>query len=185
MHGPINVKSPNNISKWQMWFNSAFKGLLRVIFARRQTSCSYAINISITKCRASGRWSCYLAFRLAWIYFTRCAFIFHIYSIYLSIHFEVPTAGNKNCSRYTKLCEIALFTRRNLHVRYRARFVMFVVKTLVVHCMVMQYCQPLVATYGLFLVVVLWFSYYFRLRVFFLCFSVEMTKMFTSRTHRA
>jgi hypothetical protein len=27
MHVPINVKSPNNISKWQMGFNSAFKGL--------------------------------------------------------------------------------------------------------------------------------------------------------------
>ena len=27
MHGPINVKSPNNISEWQMGFNSAFKGL--------------------------------------------------------------------------------------------------------------------------------------------------------------
>jgi hypothetical protein len=27
MHGPINVKSPKNISKWQMGFNSAFKGL--------------------------------------------------------------------------------------------------------------------------------------------------------------
>jgi hypothetical protein len=28
MHGPINVKSPNNISKWQIGFNSAFKGLM-------------------------------------------------------------------------------------------------------------------------------------------------------------
>ena len=28
MHGPINVKSPNSISKWQMGFNSAFKGLM-------------------------------------------------------------------------------------------------------------------------------------------------------------
>jgi hypothetical protein len=28
MHGPINVKSPNNISKLQMGFNSAFKGLI-------------------------------------------------------------------------------------------------------------------------------------------------------------
>jgi hypothetical protein len=28
MHVPINVKSPNNISKWQMGFNSAFKGLM-------------------------------------------------------------------------------------------------------------------------------------------------------------
>jgi hypothetical protein len=27
MHEPINVKSPNNISKWQIGFNSAFKGL--------------------------------------------------------------------------------------------------------------------------------------------------------------
>ena len=27
MHGPINVKYPNNISEWQMGFNSAFKGL--------------------------------------------------------------------------------------------------------------------------------------------------------------
>jgi hypothetical protein len=27
MHGPIKVKSPNNTSKWQMGFNSAFKGL--------------------------------------------------------------------------------------------------------------------------------------------------------------
>jgi hypothetical protein len=28
MHLPINVKSPNNISKWQMGFNSAFKRLI-------------------------------------------------------------------------------------------------------------------------------------------------------------
>ena len=27
MYVPINVKSPNNISKWQMGFNSVFKGL--------------------------------------------------------------------------------------------------------------------------------------------------------------
>jgi hypothetical protein len=27
MHGPINVKSPNNISKWQMGFNSALEEL--------------------------------------------------------------------------------------------------------------------------------------------------------------
>ena len=27
MHVTINVKSPNNISEWQMGFNSAFKGL--------------------------------------------------------------------------------------------------------------------------------------------------------------
>jgi hypothetical protein len=28
MHGPIHVKSPNNISKWQMGFNSTFKELI-------------------------------------------------------------------------------------------------------------------------------------------------------------
>jgi hypothetical protein len=28
MHGPINVKSPHNISKWHMGINSAFKGLM-------------------------------------------------------------------------------------------------------------------------------------------------------------
>jgi hypothetical protein len=27
MNGPINIKSPNNISKGQVGFNSAFKGL--------------------------------------------------------------------------------------------------------------------------------------------------------------
>jgi hypothetical protein len=30
MHLPINVKSPNNISKWQIGFNSVFKGLSKV-----------------------------------------------------------------------------------------------------------------------------------------------------------
>jgi hypothetical protein len=28
MHGTINVKYINNISKWQMGFNSAFKGVI-------------------------------------------------------------------------------------------------------------------------------------------------------------
>jgi hypothetical protein len=31
MHVPINVKSPNNISKWQMGFNLAFKGLMQYL----------------------------------------------------------------------------------------------------------------------------------------------------------
>jgi hypothetical protein len=37
MHGPIKFKSPNNISKWQLGFNSAFKGLKR---GTRLTKCS-------------------------------------------------------------------------------------------------------------------------------------------------
>jgi hypothetical protein len=32
MHGPINVKSPNKTRKWQMEFNSAFKGLIKTNF---------------------------------------------------------------------------------------------------------------------------------------------------------
>jgi hypothetical protein len=28
MHGPMNVKFPNNTSKWLMEFNLAFKGLI-------------------------------------------------------------------------------------------------------------------------------------------------------------
>jgi hypothetical protein len=35
MHGPINVKSPNNTSKWQMGFNSAFKGLMQICMCDR------------------------------------------------------------------------------------------------------------------------------------------------------
>jgi hypothetical protein len=31
MHVHINVKSPNNISKWEMGFNSAFKGLIQLV----------------------------------------------------------------------------------------------------------------------------------------------------------
>jgi Leu/Phe-tRNA-protein transferase len=33
MHGSINVKSPNNTSKWQMGINSAFKGLILQSFS--------------------------------------------------------------------------------------------------------------------------------------------------------
>jgi hypothetical protein len=36
MHLPINVKSPNNISKWQMGFNSAFKGLRNIVFGSKR-----------------------------------------------------------------------------------------------------------------------------------------------------
>jgi hypothetical protein len=37
MHGPINVKSPNNTSKWQMGFNSAFKGLISKMLKMNRT----------------------------------------------------------------------------------------------------------------------------------------------------
>jgi hypothetical protein len=40
MHGTINVKSPNNISKWQMGFNSAFKGLNGVKPNEREVKCN-------------------------------------------------------------------------------------------------------------------------------------------------
>jgi hypothetical protein len=37
MHVPINVKSPNSISKWQVGFNSAFKGL--IVSVNRTAEC--------------------------------------------------------------------------------------------------------------------------------------------------
>jgi hypothetical protein len=39
MHLPINVESPNNISKWQMGFNLAFKGL--TFSCPRKTFCCF------------------------------------------------------------------------------------------------------------------------------------------------
>ena len=36
MHVPINVKSPNNASKWQMEFSSAFKGLKTLLYKLKQ-----------------------------------------------------------------------------------------------------------------------------------------------------
>jgi hypothetical protein len=39
MHGPINVKSPNNTSKWQMGFNSAFKGLKPILSLQDVKKC--------------------------------------------------------------------------------------------------------------------------------------------------
>jgi len=42
MHGPISIKSPNNTSKWQMGFNSVFKGLtlyMMLAFCHHWTVC--------------------------------------------------------------------------------------------------------------------------------------------------
>jgi hypothetical protein len=39
MHGPINVKYPNNTSKWQMGFNSAFKGSMNQLVLRLRLKC--------------------------------------------------------------------------------------------------------------------------------------------------
>jgi hypothetical protein len=43
MHEPINVKSPNNISEWQMGFNSAFKGLMRLCVQFMDPSTDYLL----------------------------------------------------------------------------------------------------------------------------------------------
>jgi hypothetical protein len=50
MHGPINVKSPNDINKWQMGFNSEFKGLTDGGKFLRQTRENY----HAMKIKASG-----------------------------------------------------------------------------------------------------------------------------------
>jgi len=46
MHGPMNVKSPNNTSKWQMGCNSAFKGLIHFVYRDDLTSLT-ALNASL------------------------------------------------------------------------------------------------------------------------------------------
>jgi hypothetical protein len=46
MHGPMNVKFPNNTSKWQLEFNSAFKGLMCSIYVvtiRQHTKIHYVL----------------------------------------------------------------------------------------------------------------------------------------------
>jgi hypothetical protein len=50
MHGPINVKSLNNIGEWPMEFNSAFKGFnLRVLFGIRCNMVSVG-RMSVERC---------------------------------------------------------------------------------------------------------------------------------------
>jgi hypothetical protein len=43
MRGPINVKSPNNITNWQMRFNSAFKGLMTCSLADGIEGCDVVV----------------------------------------------------------------------------------------------------------------------------------------------
>jgi hypothetical protein len=50
MHGPINVKSPNNTSKWQIGFNSAFKGLIRIHYIRKQSVIVFPTLIIVILC---------------------------------------------------------------------------------------------------------------------------------------
>jgi hypothetical protein len=62
MHGPINVKSPNNTSKWQMGFNSAFKGLN--VFGRayymhwREEKCTYVCSTGTLGLKILTRFMC-------------------------------------------------------------------------------------------------------------------------------
>jgi hypothetical protein len=58
MHLPINVKSPNNISKWQMEFNSAFKGLIGIKHYSLQCSwCSTNI-MNVLHCQLNRNEGC-------------------------------------------------------------------------------------------------------------------------------
>jgi hypothetical protein len=50
MHGPINVKSPNNTSSWQMGFNSAFKGLITLFIVAAKPVCSVSNSVTNNRC---------------------------------------------------------------------------------------------------------------------------------------
>jgi hypothetical protein len=54
MQVPINVKSPNNISKWQMVFNLAFKGLIMNCIERKLYRVSIVISLLSVVWRARG-----------------------------------------------------------------------------------------------------------------------------------
>jgi hypothetical protein len=47
MHGPINVKSPNNTSKWQMGFNSAFKELNNTSLGKAECEAGFEFLLSV------------------------------------------------------------------------------------------------------------------------------------------
>jgi len=49
MHGPINVKSPNNTRKWEMGFNSAFKGLIMLTEAELLVRTALSVDNTGTK----------------------------------------------------------------------------------------------------------------------------------------
>jgi hypothetical protein len=63
MHGPINVKTSNNISKWQMGINSAFKGLsfvfkrlirrLVIIICQVLKNCKIRSSVNPMKCTST------------------------------------------------------------------------------------------------------------------------------------
>jgi hypothetical protein len=54
MHLPINVKSPNNIRKWHMGFNSAFKGLMRILLLTKYYSDDQIGRMKSTVCITLG-----------------------------------------------------------------------------------------------------------------------------------
>jgi hypothetical protein len=61
MHGPINVKSPNNISKWQMEFNSAFKGLMSFLSSKTVGVSGFFLAFTVLKTLEylRGNWMAY------------------------------------------------------------------------------------------------------------------------------
>jgi hypothetical protein len=58
MHKPINVKSPNNMSKWQMGFNSAFKGLRTKSLECSCSSLLGYVGLPVSVCKFQGlKWT--------------------------------------------------------------------------------------------------------------------------------
>jgi hypothetical protein len=66
MHGPINVKSPNNINKWHMGFNSAFKGLTLVLVTYAHVWTRAAAGVWEDRTKAIRTGACYYSFVLTY-----------------------------------------------------------------------------------------------------------------------
>jgi hypothetical protein len=69
MYGTINVKSPNNTIKWQMGFNSAFKGL-NFLQVRYGHKCEHTLKLYVGVVVKFGiRWKCVVRFVSSKLYF--------------------------------------------------------------------------------------------------------------------
>jgi hypothetical protein len=125
MHGSINVKSPNNTSKWQMGLNSAFKGLTSSYILFLVLSSLLSTSPSILSIRTQflrNVWPIHLAFLLLIVRrtFLSSLILCHIYCLHnmsnwSSQSFSINTPENvhgicdvlsevSNIYHHTKLC---------------------------------------------------------------------------------
>jgi hypothetical protein len=99
MHLPINVKSPNNISKWQIGFNSAFKGLSYVFRERSLHTRQLFLAWVVTLC--SDNYPLTVFFRLCLTFLISKKIFCKIYSVeYFNLEFSFDKVIDYECSMF-------------------------------------------------------------------------------------